>query len=68
MSIKRPKEFLEYICQKKKKTQETEEVQAECKIYMGGLPTYLDEEQVRNLCTTFGPLKSFHLVKDTSGD
>jgi len=38
------------------------------KIFVGGLPSYLNEDQVKELLATFGPLKSFNLVKDsTSG-
>ena len=33
---------------------------------MGGLPLYLKDEDVRKLCETFGNLKYFNLVKDTS--
>lgn len=33
---------------------------------MGGLPLYLKDEDVRKLCETFGSLKYFNLVKDTS--
>ena len=34
------------------------------KIFLGGVPPYLTEEQVKELLTAFGPLKSFNLVKD----
>merc|ERR1719468_1250543 len=34
------------------------------KIFIGGLPNYLNEEQVKELLTSFGPLKAFNLVKD----
>jgi len=36
------------------------------KIFVGGLPAHLNEEQVKDLLMTFGPLKAFNLVKDTS--
>jgi len=36
------------------------------KIFMGGLPAHLSEEQVKELLTAFGPLKAFNLVKDTT--
>jgi splicing factor U2AF subunit len=36
------------------------------KIFIGGLPSYLNEEQVKELLTTFGALKSFNLVKDNN--
>eukprot|EP01103_Thecamoeba_quadrilineata_P012576 TRINITY_DN327_c0_g1_i5.p1 TRINITY_DN327_c0_g1~~TRINITY_DN327_c0_g1_i5.p1 ORF type:complete len:360 (-),score=71.67 TRINITY_DN327_c0_g1_i5:3-1082(-) len=35
------------------------------KIFIGGLPSYLNEEQVKDLLFTFGQLKSFNLVKDS---
>lgn len=35
------------------------------KIFVGGLPANLNEEQVKDLLSAFGPLKSFNLVKDT---
>eukprot|EP00903_Cladosiphon_okamuranus_P010716 g10128.t1 len=34
------------------------------KVFIGGLPYNLTEEQVRELLSAFGPLKSFHLVRD----
>jgi splicing factor U2AF subunit len=34
------------------------------KIFIGGLPNYVTEEQVKELLQSFGELKSFHLVKD----
>lgn len=36
------------------------------KIYVGGLPNYLTDEQVRELLSSFGQLKNFNLVKDPS--
>lgn len=36
------------------------------KIFIGGLPSYLNEEQVKELISSFGPLKSFNLVKDNN--
>merc|ERR1712227_202442 len=36
------------------------------KIFIGGLPSYLQEEQVREILTSFGQLKAFNLVKDTA--
>lgn len=36
------------------------------KIFIGGLPSYLNEEQVKELLSPFGPLKSFNLVKDSN--
>ena len=34
------------------------------KLFIGCLPNYLNEEQVQELLTSFGQLKSFNLVKD----
>ncbi|KAI8324359.1 hypothetical protein GQ54DRAFT_296208 [Martensiomyces pterosporus] len=36
------------------------------KIYVGGLPTYLNEDQVMELLRAFGELKAFNLVKDSA--
>ena len=36
------------------------------KIYLGGLPIGLADDQVRRICETFGKLKFFNLVKDGS--
>jgi len=35
------------------------------KIFIGGLPSYLNEEQVKELLSSFGQLKAFNLVKDS---
>uniref|UniRef100_A0A5S6QKX0 Splicing factor U2AF subunit n=1 Tax=Trichuris muris TaxID=70415 RepID=A0A5S6QKX0_TRIMR len=35
------------------------------KLFVGGLPNYLSEEQVKELLTSFGLLKAFNLVKET---
>jgi len=34
------------------------------KVFIGGIPYHLSEEQVRELLTAFGPLKAFHLVRE----
>lgn len=36
------------------------------KLFIGGLPHYLNEDQVKELLLTFGPLSGFNLVKDSS--
>ncbi|XP_022162641.1 splicing factor U2AF 50 kDa subunit-like isoform X2 [Myzus persicae] len=36
------------------------------KIFIGGLPAYLNDEQVKELLTSFGQLKAFNLVKDAA--
>jgi splicing factor U2AF subunit len=35
------------------------------KVFIGGLPTYLNEDQIKELLSTFGELKAFNLVKDS---
>lgn len=36
------------------------------KLFLGGLPPYLNEDQVKELLTSFGQLKAFNLVKDSA--
>lgn len=36
------------------------------KIFIGGLPNYLGDDQVKELLTSFGPLRAFNLVKDSA--
>eukprot|EP01097_Dermamoeba_algensis_P002027 TRINITY_DN1808_c0_g1_i2.p1 TRINITY_DN1808_c0_g1~~TRINITY_DN1808_c0_g1_i2.p1 ORF type:complete len:393 (-),score=81.57 TRINITY_DN1808_c0_g1_i2:67-1245(-) len=36
------------------------------KIFIGGLPAYLKEEDVKELVSSYGQLKSFNLVKDSA--
>uniref|UniRef100_A0AAY4C060 Splicing factor U2AF subunit n=1 Tax=Denticeps clupeoides TaxID=299321 RepID=A0AAY4C060_9TELE len=36
------------------------------KLFIGGLPNYLSDDQVKDLLTSFGPLKAFNLVKDSA--
>uniref|UniRef100_A0A034VJ82 Splicing factor U2AF subunit n=3 Tax=Dacini TaxID=43871 RepID=A0A034VJ82_BACDO len=36
------------------------------KIFIGGLPNYLNEEQVKELLLSFGQLRAFNLVKDAA--
>ncbi|DBA04481.1 TPA: hypothetical protein N0F65_010077 [Lagenidium giganteum] len=38
------------------------------KIFIGGLPYHLNEEQVKELLQAFGPLRSFHLVKELNSN
>jgi len=37
------------------------------KVFVGGLPPYFTEEQVKQLLQVFGELRAFNLVKDASG-
>lgn len=34
------------------------------KIYIGGVPTYLTEDQIKDILSSFGQLKAFNLIKD----
>ncbi|KAF6030696.1 U2af50 [Bugula neritina] len=36
------------------------------KIFVGALPNYLNDDQVKELLVSFGPLKSFNLVQDSA--
>ncbi|KAJ4454800.1 putative Splicing factor U2AF 50 kDa subunit [Paratrimastix pyriformis] len=36
------------------------------KIFVGGLPSYLTEEHIKELLATIGPLRSFNLVRDAA--
>lgn len=36
------------------------------KIFVGGLPSYLNDEQVMELLKSFGELKAFNLVKENN--
>ena len=37
------------------------------KIWIGGLPYYFNEEQVKELLSAFGELRAFHLARDGMG-
>ena len=37
------------------------------KIFIGGLPSYVTDDQLRDLLNEFGPMKAFNLVRDGSG-
>ncbi|CAB4060252.1 U2AF2 [Lepeophtheirus salmonis] len=34
------------------------------KVFLGGIPKYLNEDQIMECLTSFGPLRSFNLIKD----
>lgn len=38
------------------------------KLYMGNIPTYLTEEEIRKLLISIGPLKYFNLIKNYVND
>jgi len=46
----------------------TNALNEETKLYVGGLPLYLKDEDIRKLCEAFGFLKNFNLVKDNEGN
>jgi splicing factor U2AF subunit len=37
------------------------------KLFVGGLPTYLNDDQVMELLKSFGELRTFNLVKEGTG-
>ena len=38
------------------------------RVFMGGIPFQMQESEVRQLCESFGKLKSFNLIKDTQAN
>lgn len=38
----------------------------ENKIYIGGIPTYVTEEDIKKVCEQFGQIKNFQMAKDVS--
>ena len=40
------------------------EEEADNRVYMGNIPLNMSDKDVRNMCESFGRLKSFTLVKD----
>lgn len=36
------------------------------KVFLGGLPNYMNDDQVKELLEAFGPLRGFNLVKDST--
>ena len=36
------------------------------RLYMGGIPAYLKDDDVKKLVAAFGPIKYFNLVKDSA--
>lgn len=34
------------------------------KIFIGGLPTHLNDDQIKEILTSFGPLRAFNLIRD----
>ena len=40
----------------------------EIKVYMGNIPQYMGEDDLKKLCDSFGQIKTFNLIRDYSGD
>jgi RNA recognition motif-containing protein len=40
----------------------------EIKVYMGNIPQYMGEDDLKKLCGSFGQIKAFNLIRDYSGD
>jgi len=38
------------------------------RVFMGGIPFQMQDDEVRQLCESFGKLKSFNLIKDTQSN
>ena len=57
----KPKEF---FAERYLKKMDTKSIGTDNKIYLGGLPLTLNDEQVKKICETFGRLKFFNLVRD----
>jgi RNA recognition motif-containing protein len=71
VKIRKPAGFFESIYEKKDLSDPfgnivTNASDVDNKIYMGGLPTYLKDEDVKKICEAYGMLKYFNLVKDSS--
>eukprot|EP00743_Colponemidia_sp_Colp-15_P006746 GILK01007274.1.p1 GENE.GILK01007274.1~~GILK01007274.1.p1 ORF type:complete len:304 (-),score=48.86 GILK01007274.1:157-1068(-) len=42
-------------------------LQNDNKLYVGGVPSYVTDDQLKEVLAAFGPLKSFHYIKDNDG-
>nr|QZA51943.1 splicing factor u2af1 [Paramecium bursaria] len=68
LKIERPRKFLERILNPVPNEQVTELKLDDTRLYLGGLPTYLKDDDVLKLIQTFGITKYFNLVKDTTSN
>ncbi|KAF2442450.1 hypothetical protein P171DRAFT_364432 [Karstenula rhodostoma CBS 690.94] len=69
LSIRRPKDYITPVADATATTGDTVSshvADSPNKLSITNIPTYVEEEQVRELVETFGALKAFVLVKDTS--
>ena len=66
LKIRRPKDYLggEFTGMQVPGVVSTNVPDSINKIFVGGLPSYLNEEQVQELLKSFGELKAFHLVRE----
>lgn len=67
MQIERPKGFFTKLYQYMDEDERFDEkvFLEEHKLYMGNLPTYLTEDEVRRMVEAIGPIKYFNLAKVT---
>ncbi|KAF1975179.1 hypothetical protein BU23DRAFT_552594 [Bimuria novae-zelandiae CBS 107.79] len=69
LSIRRPKDYITPVADQTANASDTVSAtvpDSPNKLSITNIPAYVEEEQVRELVTTFGHLKSFVLVKDMS--
>lgn len=65
LKIRKPKDYLEDL--KNSQSSVSGNVpDSDEKIFIGSLPTFLNEDQVMELLKSFGELRSFNLVKDSA--
>ncbi|EIM20475.1 hypothetical protein WALSEDRAFT_55089 [Wallemia mellicola CBS 633.66] len=68
IQIKRPQEVLDELQRKQGHTVSGTVPDSDQKIFVGSLPTFLNDEQVMELLGSFGELRSFNLVKEGTSD
>lgn len=60
LKIMKPKDFFN---EKYVKKNEMKSIGTDNRMYLGGLPLTFDDEQVKKICSTFGRIKYFNLVR-----
>lgn len=71
LSIRRPKDYITPVADKTAEPSEgvsSNVVDSPNKLSITNIPTYVEEDQVRELVEAFGQLKAFVLVKETSSE
>lgn len=63
LQLKKPQAFFRRMTRKDNKQEEDEENENNM-IYMGCIPTFIKEEELKNILEHFGTLKHFNLVKE----